>query len=129
MTTVEPKYNAAAILCGLIAALAIGQAGCARGREGPSQQGTGAGRSAAEAESSGSRELQDPLLRRFDDVLEPADDLDPSDKSRARRILEEADPILTRVKEENRKALERANRPPRRGTPKRDKNQQPPDDP
>ena len=43
-----------------------------------------------------------------------ADELNDDEKSEARSILEEADPILARIKAENAKAIESLKHPPRR---------------
>lgn len=61
----------------------------------------------------GKRQLNDPLLKRFGELLDKADDLESSDKNTAVKILQEADPLLTRIRQENRRAIERANRPVR----------------
>ena len=95
------------ILGSLAAAVALTQAGCLN------TQHSGADGTAPGGESAESDELKDPMLRAFGEALGDADDLEDSDRDEAWEILREADPILTRVKDENRKALEAANRPPR----------------
>ncbi len=62
--------------------------------------------------------LRNPLLQKLWEVIAVAEQLDAGEKSQARSILEEADPVLARIKAENRKALERVKHPPRRIIPK-----------
>jgi len=73
---------------------------------------------------------QDTLLRKLWDLLEEAKDLSSGERKQAFDILEEADPILTRIKKENEQAIEILKNPPRqiiRPAPKRDKQQPTPD--
>ncbi len=136
MKKLSYRYAAVTVLGSLIAALALAQAGCSLGDPGyadekdqtdasaagsPSSQSAAPVRPVSQRRSSQSGQLKDPLLRSFDDALGGADDLKDSERNEARRILREADPILTKVKEENRKALERANRPPKIVRPKKQK--------
>ena len=120
MRSFKLRYTMGAILCSLVAAVTLTQTGCpqtqhtsadetAPGRESPPVARTAAGQQPA----GESDELQQPLLREFGEALDNAPALEQSDRNEAWRILKEADPILTRIKEENRKAIEEANRPPR----------------
>jgi hypothetical protein len=79
------------------------------GSEGESPQG---GDEAGE-EPASSDELQQPLLRELGKALDNAPDLEESERNEAWEILREADPVLTRIKEENRRAIEAANQPPK----------------
>lgn len=79
-------------------------------------------RTTPQDDDSGS-DLKQPLIRALDGALDDVseDDLEEldseMDKDKARNMLQEADDILTRIKEENRKGLERVNNPPRRVIP------------
>lgn len=64
------------------------------------------------------KELHNPLLQKLWDVIDQADEVSSEEKSDARAILEEADPILTRIKKENQRAIEIVKNPPRRILPK-----------
>ncbi len=64
-------------------------------------------------------ELQNALLQKLWDLIETADDLNSEEKSEAREILEEADPVLARIKKDNERAIEILRNPPRRVLPKR----------
>ena len=59
------------------------------------------------------------LLRQLWELIDQADDLSDEEKSEAFEILEEADPILRRIKKENERAVEILRNPPRRVMPKR----------
>ncbi len=61
---------------------------------------------------------ENTLLRRLWELIDQANDLSSDEKSEAFEILEEADPILTRIKKENEKAIEILRNPPRRVKPK-----------
>lgn len=74
-----------------------------------------AAQKAGEKPSGG--KLQNNLLRKLWDMIDQADDLSSDEKSDARTILEEADPILSRIKKENLQAIEMVKRPPRRVGP------------
>ncbi len=63
-------------------------------------------------------ELQNTLLRKLWDLIDRAQDLSSEEKSEAFEILEEADPILTRIKKENERAIEILRNPPRMRVPK-----------
>ena len=76
-----------------------------------SESSQGGNRAGEEPASSG--ELKQPLLRELGRALDEAPDLEDSERSEAWKILREADPVLTRIKEENLRAIEAANRPPR----------------
>ncbi len=87
-------------------------------------QGNGAApagaRAAQRADDRGDdRKPQNTLLRKLWDLIDQARDLSSEDKSEAFEILEEADPILTRIKKENEKAIEILRNPPRMVVPKR----------
>ncbi|MDZ7619233.1 MAG: hypothetical protein U1E05_19720 [Patescibacteria group bacterium] len=58
------------------------------------------------------------LLRQLWDLVEEASDLSDEERSEAFNILEEADPILSRIKKENEQAIEILKNPPRRVMPK-----------
>ncbi len=49
------------------------------------------------AKPSSDKQLQNALLQKLWDVIDQADDISSEEKSDARAILEEADPILTRI--------------------------------
>ena len=68
--------------------------------------------------SSGEK-LNNALLQKLWDVIDTTDDLSSNEKSDARAILEEADPVLTRIKKDNERAMEILRNPPRRAAPKR----------
>jgi len=70
-------------------------------------------------QSSSDEQLQNDLLQKLWDVLDAAEDLSAKEKSDARAILEEADPILTRIKKDNEKAIQILRNPPRRVLPER----------
>ena len=53
------------------------------------------------------------FIESFANELNNADDLDDEDRDQALRILREAAPAWSRVKQENRRAMQRANRSPR----------------
>ena len=128
MRPIELRYTIAAILTSLVVAMALTQTGCLRtrqssadetapGDESPSAARPPAGERPAGKQPAGgepaeSDELQQPLLRELGKALDDAPDLEDSDRNEAWKILREADPILTQIKEENRKAIEAANRPP-----------------
>jgi hypothetical protein len=105
----------------LLAAVALAQAGCS-GPNGVAQEQPPKAQPAgvqATAETPAKKDaddrkwqLNDPLLRHFGQLLDKADDVESADKKGPRKILEEADPLLTRIRQENRRAIERANRPP-----------------
>ncbi|MDY0168274.1 MAG: hypothetical protein RBS80_17125 [Thermoguttaceae bacterium] len=61
---------------------------------------------------------QNALLRELWELIDQATDLSSDEKSEAFEILEEADPILTRIKKENEKAIEILKNPPRMVVPK-----------
>ena len=68
--------------------------------------------------SSSSEELlENALLQKLWDVIDAADDLSSNEKSDARAILEEADPVLSRIKKDNERAMEILRNPPRRVYP------------
>lgn len=124
MKSSKLRYTMAAILGSLVAAVALTQAGCLRTQpssadeaapsgDSPSGFPNPAGKKPTDGRPAGSNELQQPLLREFGKALDNAPDLGNSDRNEAWRILKEADPILTRIKEENRRGIEEANRPPR----------------
>jgi hypothetical protein len=108
MTRSGFRFPIATVLCGLIAALALGQIGCSLNGESAAEE-----KRADDRKSSDSDELENPLLQELGRGLDAADDLDRSERDEAWGILREADPVLTRIKEENRKGLEAANRPPK----------------
>lgn len=62
---------------------------------------------------------QNNLLRQLWDLIDQTDDLSDDEKSEAFDILEEADPILSRIKKENEQAMEILRNPPRMVVPKR----------
>lgn len=64
------------------------------------------------------RKPQNTLLRELWDLIDQAGDLSSDEKSEAFEILEEADPILTRIKKENEKAIEILRNPPRMAVPR-----------
>ncbi len=70
------------------------------------------------AKPSSDKQLQNALLQKLWDVIDQADDISSEEKSDARAILEEADPILTRIKKENQRGIEIVKHPPRRVFPK-----------
>jgi hypothetical protein len=76
------------------------------------------------------QKLQNTLLQKLWDMIDQADDLSSEEKSEAFDILEEADPILARIKKENEKAIEILRNPPRMVMPKRPakKDAEPPKD-
>jgi hypothetical protein len=61
---------------------------------------------------SDDRKPENELLRRIWELLDQATDLSSEEKSEAFDILEEADPILMRIKRENAAALEMLKEPP-----------------
>jgi hypothetical protein len=61
---------------------------------------------------------QNSLLRELWKYINQADDLSDEEKSEALEILEEADPILRRIKKENELAVEILRNPPRMVIPK-----------
>ena len=118
MRSFKPRYTMAAILGSLVTAVALTQTGCLHTQPGNADETKGGARAPAgqrpeAGEPAESGELEQPLLRQFGEALDNAPDLEDSDRDEAWRILREADPILTRIKEENRKAIEAANRPPK----------------
>ncbi len=109
---------APAILAGLVAVAALTQAGCLHTQPGNADERkegarAPAGQRPGAAEPAESGELQQPLLRELGKAVDDAKDVEDSDRNEAWKILKEADPILTQIKEENRKAIEAANQPPR----------------
>jgi hypothetical protein len=98
---------AAAVLLGGPAPSSLAQEQQAKAADVPAKA------SPAAKTADGKRHLNDPLLKRFGELLDKSDDLESSDKNTARKILEEADPLLTRIRMENRRAIERANQPAR----------------
>ena len=64
------------------------------------------------------REFETDLMESFANELDEADDLDREERDAAYEILKEADGVWKRVKQENRKALRRANQRPRIIPPK-----------
>ncbi len=62
---------------------------------------------------------QNNLLRQLWDLIDQTDDLSDDEKSEAFEILEEADPILSRIKKENEQAIEILRNPPRMVVPER----------
>jgi len=121
MRSFKLRNAVATILASLVTAAALSQAGCLQTQPSNADEAarggaSGADRTAArersaEGESGQSGELQQPLLRAFGDALDDASDLKDSERDEAWKILKEADPVLTQIKEENRKAIEAANRP------------------
>lgn len=77
-----------------------------------SKAGTPSRGSVAEQPADRNGSLQDALVRKLKEALDSAADDEVSDEDRntANRILGEADGILTRIREENRRALEQVNR-------------------
>jgi len=77
------------------------------------------------AEKKKTDEYHSPLIRVLSKLVEKAQDLDGGDKDSALDILRKADPLLKKIKEENRRALKRINTPVkirgRSSRPKRDK--------
>ncbi len=112
----------------LIGLLALLPAGCSSNQANSAQEKGKAARStfrpgtakpaAAEKTPKGG-EIKDPLLKTFDEALNAADDLDRSERNEARGILEEADPLLRKIREENRQAIKRMNARPRIVPPKK----------
>jgi hypothetical protein len=113
MPTIRLRYTAPVVLCGLMAFLP----GC-MGGFGDSKQEDKAGAAVAGEEGAAEGDLKNPILRELDQSLGEADDLEDGEEDQAKGILREADPILSRIKEENRKGLQRANNPPRRVVPR-----------
>lgn len=77
-------------------------------------------RGRAARQDDGRREDKKPqnaLLRELWELIDEATDLSSDEKSEAFEILEEADPILTRIKKENEKAIEILRNPPRMVVP------------
>ena len=111
-------FAMAAVLCGLVAVVALTQSGClhtqrtSANETAPSRGSSPATAREGEEQNDGD-ELQQPLLREFGRALDDAPDLGNSDRDEAWEILREADPILTQIKEENRKGIEAANQPPK----------------
>ena len=70
-------------------------------------------------ESSQTKKLENTLLQKLWDVIAAAEDLSSNDKSEARAILEEADPVLARIKKDNQRAIQILRNPPRRVAPPR----------
>lgn len=67
-------------------------------------------RSGAEQAAPTGQTLRDSLTRKLKEALDAAEGITGEDRDTATRILEEADAALTRIREENRRALEQANR-------------------
>jgi hypothetical protein len=105
----------AAVLCGLVAVVALTQSGCLRtsANETAPSRGSSPAPAREGEERDDNDELQQPLLQEFGRALDDAPDLGSSDRDEAWEILREADPILTQIKEENRKGIEAANQPPK----------------
>ena len=116
MPTIHFRYAAPLVLCGLIAFLPFAGLGCMGVLGGPQEKKGGEQAGKQEAAES---ELNSPILRELDESLDVADDLESHERDEARGILREADTILTKIKEENREGLRRANNPPRRVVPQR----------
>ncbi len=57
-----------------------------------------------------SESFKDSLVRKLKEALDAADDIGREDRDTANQVLRDADAALTRIREENRRALERANR-------------------
>jgi len=72
--------------------------------------GTPSRRPTAKQPAARDEGLQDALVRKLKEALDSADDVTDEDRDTANQILREADPILTRIREENRRALEQVNR-------------------
>jgi hypothetical protein len=119
---------AATCFAGLATAALLTQIGCSGDSEG-SAPAAGQGTElfpASQATGQNSRQsksdLKQPMLKAIDDALDEIPNADVKDlgttKDEARSTLVEADEILTRIKEENRQALQRANNPPRRVPPR-----------
>lgn len=68
-------------------------------------------RSQAARQPAGPEEsLKDALVRRLKEALDSADEVTDADRKTASQILRDADASLSRIREENRRALEQANR-------------------
>lgn len=93
-----------------IAASALAQLS-AQTRKAP-RSGAGAPSSgqAAKQPTAGDESLKDALVRKLKEALEDADDVTDEDRKTASQILRDADATLSRIREENRRALEQANR-------------------
>ncbi|NLF71447.1 MAG: sulfatase-like hydrolase/transferase [Candidatus Anammoximicrobium sp.] len=80
-------------------------------KKAPSGPGGTPPRSQAERKPGDDEEsLKDALVRKLKEALDSADDVADEDRDTADRILRDADRALTRIREENRRALEQMNR-------------------
>lgn len=68
-------------------------------------------------EDTADNDLKNPMIRDLAESIGEANDIESEDRLEARRILREADEILTRIKQENREGIRRANNPPKRRQP------------
>ncbi len=103
-----------ACLLGALAHASISRAVLDRGTDRPAARPAAQQSAAQPAEG----ELQNTLLQQLWDLIDRAGDLTSEEKSEAFEILEEADPILARIKKENERAIEILRNPPRMRVPK-----------
>ena len=115
------RYVIVALFACFLGALAHASISRAMQGNGAAADGARAARPAAQrADDRGDdQKPQNTLLRKLWDLIDQARDLSSEEKSEAFEILEEADPILTRIKKENEKAIEILRNPPRMVVPKR----------
>lgn len=64
----------------------------------------------AKPPADGDESLKDALVRKLKEALDSADDVADEERDMANQILRDADKTLTRIREENRRALEQVNR-------------------
>jgi hypothetical protein len=118
------RNAAAGLLISLFAAGLLAQCGCSNDSQGSAAEGLQPAPAVAPVgapKKEDGKELKQPLIRTIDKALDDVPDQDAADlgtsKDEARNILKEADETLTRIKEQNREGLRRANNPPRRIVP------------